>query len=132
MARHKRDYCGEPFTELVGFKCTPGQRRELVAAAGRQSVSISEFTREVLLAYLRNAPVALPTHRALEIEAKIRSVTNATHAVNGLRSLMNQIARHVNSVQELGPHDADLREAIGHCERVAEALLDATVELTAA
>ena len=132
MARHKHDYCGEPFTEFVGFKCTSEQRRELVAAAGRQSVSISEFAREVLLAYLRNAPVALPTHRALEIEAKMRVATNATHAVNGLRSLMNQIARHVNSVQELGPHDADLREAIGHCERVAEALLDATVELTAA
>ena len=132
MARHKRDYCGEPLTELVGFKCTPGQRRELVDAAGRQSVSISEFIREVMFAYLNDSPVSLPTHRALEIDAKMRAATNATHAVNGLRNLMNQIARHGNITQELGPYAADLREAIGHNERVATALQDAIDQLIAA
>jgi hypothetical protein len=132
VARHKRDYGGEQFTAYIHFKCTPGLRREVIAAARRQAVTISDFTREIVSAHLTATPIAFASRRDPEIAAKLRAMMSATHAVNGVRSLMNQIARHGNITQELGPYAADLREAIGACEGVAAALLTATEALIAA
>jgi hypothetical protein len=132
MARRKRNDSREHFAAFLGFYLPPTLLTEIKAMAVNHGITTSDLARQILAHGLGSAVPIAAAYPDPQTEAKISSVTNATHAVNGLRSLMNQIARHVNSVQELGPHDADLREAIGHCERVAEALLDATVELTAA
>jgi hypothetical protein len=132
MARHKRDYCGEHFTEFVGFKCTPSQRGELVAVTRRQLVTVSDFTREIVFAHLGNAPVAVVRRPDPVTLEKLRAMERATHAVNGLRSLMNQIAKHGNITQEVGPYAADLREGIRRCEHLADTLFAATQSLVAA
>lgn len=129
MARRKRNDSGEQFSGFLGFYLPPTLLTELKAAAANERTSTSDLARQILSKGLGNPATAIVVRPDAQTEAKIRSVIKATTALNAVGNLMNQIARHVNSVQELGPYAADLREAIGQCERVAGALLDSTVAL---
>jgi hypothetical protein len=131
VARHKRDYCGEPFTARIGFKCTATLRAELVGAARSHAARISDFTRAIVIAHLAEAPIAIASQRSLEIDANFRSIISTTHTLNPIRSLLNQIARHVNWTGELGPFGADLRETISACERAADRLAAAADKIVA-
>jgi hypothetical protein len=132
MARHKRDYTGEHLTAFFGLHLPPTMLTELKAAAATRGTTTSNLAREILSQHLGNRAIAIAGRPDAETHAKVRGMQTATHAVNALGNLMNQIARHVNTTGELGPFAPDLREAIRTCEHVAVSLLAATEKLIAA
>jgi hypothetical protein len=132
MARHKRDYCGKQFTARINFKCTPTQRAVLAGAARSHAATISDLTRDIVFAHLAETPITMAARRHLEIDANFRSLTTAANAHKANGNLLNQIARHLHTTQELGPYAADLREALRLFTVVDETLLTATKKLLAA
>jgi hypothetical protein len=132
VARHKQDYTGEHLTAFLGLHLSPTMLTELKAAAATAGTTTSNLTREILSQHLGRCLIIAPIRHdphARMLEKALISAANANSA-NG--NLMNQIACHVNTTQELGPFAADLREAIGLYKRIAEMHKTALAKLTAA
>jgi len=109
MARHKRDYGGEKLTARVNFKCTPSERSELVIAARRRAATVSNFMREIVLTHLTDPLIASAPVLDAHTDAQL---SKATHALDRVGNLLNQIARHADVANDLGPFTANLRQAI--------------------
>jgi hypothetical protein len=96
MARHKRSYTGERLTAGVHVKCTPNERQRLDAAASERGVTLSDYTRRLLLRHAVAHPGADTggAHRNPEAAALCEQVRRL--GVN-----LNEIARYMNMTGQL-------------------------------
>ena len=120
MARHKRSYTGERRSAGLHIKCTPSELAELDAAAAQQGANRSDFTRELVFRRLAAPGLVAGTRRNPEAAAIKRELNAAANQNSAMGNLMNQIARHLNTTEELGGFAIELREALAVYERVAE------------
>jgi mobilization protein NikA len=120
MARHKRSYTGERRTQHVGFYLTPSELAELDAAAAQQGATRSDYARELVFRRMAGPGAVAGTRRNPEAAAIMRSLNTAANENSANGNLMNQIARHLNTTEELGGFATELREALAVYERVAE------------
>ena len=94
MARHKRSYTGERLTAGLHVKCTPNERQRLDAAASARGVTLSDYTRRLVLRRAADHPVAGTGGRNPDAAALCEQVRRL--GVN-----MNEIARHMNMTGQL-------------------------------
>ena len=97
MARRKRNDTGEHFTAFLGFQLPPTLLTELKTVAANCGTTSSDLARQILAQGLGGVVPVAAARPDPHFDAKMRAATNAMHTVSGLRSLMNQIARHGNT-----------------------------------
>jgi uncharacterized protein (DUF1778 family) len=95
------------------------------AAHLRQAIFTIDHAGDKLLAAAGN-PIIVARRLDAHTEAQL---SQARHTLDRTGNLLNQIARHVNVTNELGPFAADLREAITTVEHAAHMLLAAAEKL---
>jgi hypothetical protein len=117
MARYKSTYDGEHRTVKRSTKFTLSEAAALDDEAARQCVNWSDFSRQAMLCRI-GMPVLTVKERWNP--KLVQAFTSAGHAHSPVGNLLNQIARHLHTAQDLGPFAADLHDALVRYNEVAE------------
>lgn len=103
MARHRRGYTGERYTELVGVKLTPTQRAELGRRAEAAGLPLSDFVRRALTsARLRSTGIDPATARQLTAQ-----LAHLGNNLNQMAKIANQTGR-IRSEESLATLTAEI------------------------
>jgi hypothetical protein len=132
VARHNRSYTGELLTAFLGLYLPPTMLTELKTAAANDGTTTSNLAREILSRHLAGGVAAARRRRDPHTATLVDALVSAGNANSANGNLFNQIARHLNTTDELGPFAADLREALGLYKRIAEMHKAALAKLTVA
>ena len=116
MARYKHSYDGERRTVKRSTKFTPSEAAALEEEAARQQVNWSDFSRQAMLCRIGMPVITIKNRWDPKL---VQALTSAGHAHSSVGNLMNQITRHLHSVQALDPYAADLRDALARYDEVA-------------
>ena len=90
MARHRRGYTGERYSELLCVKLTPSQRAELARQAEASGVPVSYLAR-----------VVLTGTRLPRIGANAQTLRSLTAQIAHIGNNINQLARIANQTGEI-------------------------------
>jgi hypothetical protein len=116
MARHKRDYSGEKFSEpFPRLQITPSQLATLEEGAARAGTTISQYTRE--LCFRRSGATQIVAGTRRSPEAKI--IAEQLFAIG---NNLNQLARIANTTKA-APHYHELKMAIDFLKVVLNRVL---------
>lgn len=90
MARHRKDYSGERFTEHVNIPLTPSQRATLEQGAAKAGTGIAQHARELCLRRSAAAQIVAGTRRDPQALALMNELT-------AIGNNLNQLARASNT-----------------------------------
>ena len=96
MARHRRGFTGERFSELVGVYLTPTQRAELAARAEASGLPVSDFARRLLTGARARSTTGIDPATARQFTAQL------AHLGNNL----NQLAKVANQTGKIRSEEA--------------------------
>jgi phosphoglycerate-specific signal transduction histidine kinase len=126
MARYPSSYDGERRTVKRSTKFTPSEAAALDERAARQCMRWSDFSRQAMLSPIGMATTAAKKHWDPRVA---HAFTHAGHAYSSIGNVLNPIARHLHTTDELGSYTADLREALARYKDVAKTHKDAIERL---
>jgi hypothetical protein len=107
MARHRRGYTGERYTDPITVKLTPSQRAAVTAEAEARGMLLSDLARAKLIGKrLPKAGVDPQTIRALTVQ-----IAHIGNNLNQLARIANQTGR-IRSEQAIDALMAEIAETL--------------------
>jgi hypothetical protein len=132
MARHKKNYTGEHLTAFLGFYLAPTVFERLKAIAVNKNTTISDLARAFVSHCLGTPPPVSAMRRGTDEAALMHLLVQVMNALKANGNLVNQIAAHLHTTEELGPFAADLRDTLSRIDRAVEKIMGCIEQLIAA
>ena len=115
MARHRKQYAGEHYSNRLTFQLTPRQRRNLENAAEASGQVLGEFVRSYL-------PLGAAAPRGVCKRCQL-AIADLSLEVTRVGVNLNQLAHWANTEGRL-PETAALRQVLGQVKTVLKQILE--------